>query len=100
MKKIIVLALVLFSILSCNYKEDRVLVKAEGEAILVVNTPTAGCRKCQKHIESALKNIDGVSQSILNLNTKKVSIVYSPETTSEAILSSTMEELKKKIPCR
>ena len=102
MKKTILAVSILYTLLSCNRiaKEERVLVKAEGETVLILNTPKAGCHKCQKIIEGGLQNITGVSQSILDLNSKQISIVYSPENTTPEILSSTVEALTAKIPCK
>jgi len=102
MKKIILIVLLAFTAVSCNRieKEERVLVKGENDAVLVINTPKARCLKCQKIIEDGLQNINGVNQSILDLNTKKVSIVYTPENTTPEILSATFEKLTEQIPCK
>ncbi|GAB1856878.1 hypothetical protein MHTCC0001_17140 [Flavobacteriaceae bacterium MHTCC 0001] len=102
MKTIIVIALVLLAMISCNRieKEERELVKGEDDAVLVINTPKARCHNCQKIIEDGLQNISGVSQSILNLNTKQVSIVYAPESTSPEVLNATVEKLTEQIPCK
>lgn len=102
MKKIILIALIIVSTTSCNRikKEERVLVKGENDAVLVINTPKAKCYKCQKIIEDGLQNINGVKQSILDLNLKKVSIVYTPENTTPEILSKTVVALTKQIPCK
>lgn len=100
MKKIVVIVLLVG--LSCNRikKEERVLVKGENDAVLVINTPKAMCHKCQNIIEGGLQKVDGVSQSILDLNTKQVSIVYSPENKTPEILSATVEKLTEKTPCK
>lgn len=102
MKKIILTILVIITLISCNRiaKEERVLVQAEGNAVLVLNTPKAKCHKCQKIIENGIQNVNGVSQSILNLNSKQISIVYSPENTTPEILRATVDELTTKIPCK
>ncbi len=102
MKKVVLLTLVLVSSLSCNQikEEKRVLVKGEDKEVLVINTPKARCYKCQGIIEGVLNKTEGVSQSILNLNTKEVSIVYSPETTSPEVLNATVEKLTEQIPCK
>lgn len=102
MKKTILTTLILCLIISCNFigKEERVLVKGKGDEVLVLKTPKAGCHKCQRIIEEGLLNVNGVSQSILNLNSKEISIVYSPGNTTPEILSSTVGELTKKIPCK
>lgn len=101
MKKTILAALIIFLVISCNFieKEERVLVKGKSDEVLVLNTPRAGCHKCQKIIEEGLQNIEGVSQSILNLNSKQISIVYSPENITPEILSSAVKELTIKTPC-
>lgn len=102
MKKIVVIILLALSVISCNRikKEERVLLKGENDAVLVINTPKARCHKCQKIIESGLQNIDGVSQSILDLSKKQVSIVYTPLNTTPKILNATVEKLTKEIPCK
>jgi copper chaperone CopZ len=102
MKKIILATLVVITLIACNgiAKEERVLAQGKDDAVLVLNTPKAKCPKCQKIIEDGLQNVNGVSQSILNLNSKQISIVYSPENTTPEILSATVEELTTKIPCK
>lgn len=102
MKNIVLIVLTVFAVVSCNRieKEERVLVKAANDAVLVISTPKARCHKCQKIIESGLKKVDGVSQTILDLNTKKVSIVYSPKSTNPEILTKKVEALKKQTPCK
>ncbi len=102
MKKIILIVLSILLLVSCNRigKEERILVKGEEDEVLVIDTPKARCNKCQKIIEGGLQNINGVNQSILNLNTKQVSIVYSPETTTPEILNLTVEKLTEEIPCK
>jgi hypothetical protein len=99
MKKLIFIGLTaLFS--SCVQKETRVLVFGEGEVLLELRTPTAACGKCQKVMEDGLKEVKGVSASILNLNTKKVSIAYSPKTTDSISLKKTVLQLTKQFPCK
>ena len=102
MKKIALIALLLASVVACNRikEEKRVLVKGENDAVLVVNTPKARCYKCQSIIEGGLNKMEGVSQSILNLNTKEVSIVYSPEKISPERLNTTVDDLVTQIPCK
>lgn len=102
MKKITIIALFVLSAIACNRikKEERVLVKGENDAVLVLNTPKAKCHKCQKVIEAGLQKVEGVSQSILDLSKKQVSIVYTPENTTPEILSATVEKLTEEIPCK
>lgn len=101
MKKIIIV-IILLVISSCNHiaKEERVLSLEDGDATLVIDVPKAGCKKCQKIIEEGLQNENGVQQSILNLNSKKLSIVYNPEKITPEILETTVTGLAKKIPCK
>ncbi|WP_025744114.1 heavy-metal-associated domain-containing protein [Aquimarina pacifica] len=102
MKKIILIPLILMSLVSCNHiaKEERVLIKGENDVVLVLNTPKARCHKCQKIIEDGLQKIDGVHQSILDLNIKQISIVYDPKNTTPEKLSSAVKELTTQIPCK
>ena len=87
---------------SCNQikNENRVLMQSKGDTLLVINLPSAGCDKCQKTIEGGLSDEKGVKQSILNLKTKNVSIVYDPLIISPEILKSTVTELSYKMPCK
>lgn len=102
MKNLILITLMLLSVISCNRikKEERLLVKGKNDAVLVINTPQAKCHKCQKIIEDGLQNVSGVKQSILDLKAKKVSIVYTPESTTPETLDSTVKKLTEQIPCR
>ncbi len=101
MKKAII-AVVLLLITSCNHieKEERVLIQQKGDAKLVINVPKAACKKCQRIIEEGLQNEIGVHQSILDLNSKNLSVVYAPEKTNPEILETTIEKLAKQIPCK
>ncbi|WP_109299376.1 cation transporter [Aquimarina sp. AU474] len=101
MKKVILLAIIL-AIVSCNHieQEERVLVRENGDASLVINIPKAACKKCQKIIEAGLQNENGIRQSILDLNSKNLSVVYTPEKTTPEILKATIEKLAKQIPCK
>jgi copper chaperone CopZ len=102
MKKIIAITVVVLTVLSCNRiaKEERVLVKKADDAVLKIATPKAKCLKCQKIIETGLETINGVHQSILDLNEKHVSIVYNPNHTSPEALSAAVAELTTKTPCK
>ncbi len=102
MKKILAIALMVLTVLSCNRiaKEERVLVKKADDAVLKIATPKAKCSKCQKIIETGLETINGVQQSILDLNAKHVSIVYNPNHTSPEALNAAVAELTTKIPCK
>lgn len=102
MKKTAIIILLIVTAISCNRikKEERILVKAENDTVLVINTPSAKCHKCQTIIESGLQEIEGVSQSILDLNKKQVSIVYNPENITSEKLNKTVEHLTEKTPCK
>lgn len=100
MKKAII-ALVLLGA-SCNFieKEERVLIQGNDDSIMVIDVPKAGCGKCQNIIEQGLKHQEGVQQSILDLNTKKVSILYKADKTSPEALKTTVQNLVQRIPCK
>lgn len=101
--KIILMVITSFvAIISCNQiKEDkRVLIKGANDSLLVINIPTASCENCQNVIEGGLQNEKGIKQSLLNLNTKNVSIVYDPAITSPELIKTTVTQLTYKMPCK
>jgi len=81
-------------------KEERILNITEGDATLVMTIPKAGCKKCQKIIEEGLNKETGVKQSILNLHTKNLSVLYLPKVTSAEQLKTSISALAKTIPCK
>ncbi|MGY3793273.1 cation transporter [Aquimarina sp. 433] len=92
-----ILFAVLFTSCGSNEEEEkRVLQIKEGDNTLVVNIPKAACKKCQKILEEGIFKESGVQQSILNLHTKNLSVVYTPEKTSPRILETTIERLAHK----
>lgn len=100
--RIALLILTIFVTIACNRtppKEERVLVKGETDSVVVVPVPGAVCYKCQNVIEGGLKDESGVKQSILNLHTKQVSIVYSPEKTTSEALEKKVADLIPQLPC-
>ncbi len=101
MKKLIFFFLI-FAFVSCNRipEENRVLVKEASDSVLVVSVPKARCVNCQEVIEGGLQNEKGVKQSILNLHTKELSIVYAPDVTSPEALKESVKTLKGQIPCK
>jgi copper chaperone CopZ len=105
MKKIqtIFLLLIIATIttVSCNQikEETRVIVQSEEDSLLVVKIPDAACEKCQKVIEGGLSNDKGIKQSILNLTTQEVSVVYDPKLTSEGVIMTEIQELRPNMPC-
>jgi mercuric ion binding protein len=100
MKQLVIVAFLISTLVSCMREEKRVLALNEGDKLFELSTPTAGCEKCQKIMEEGLGKIKGVNQSILNLNTKKVSISYSPNVTDTIALKNTVVALTKKFPCK
>jgi len=102
MKKLISIAIITLIFISCNKfnKEERVLVKSETDSVTVFSVTKAGCKNCQKIIEGGLKGEKGVKQSILNLNTKEVSIVYNSEVISLDVLEKKVKQMESKIPCK
>ncbi|BDS10524.1 cation transporter [Aureispira anguillae] len=102
MKTIIIVVAIFLAITSCNRipKEERVLVKGAADSVLVVAVPKARCYKCQNIIEGGLKEVKGVQQSILNLHTKEVSIVYTPDLTNPEALEGKVANLIPQLPCK
>jgi len=101
-KKLLVLSIVLFTNIACNQikEENRVLFKGANDSLLIIKIPTASCENCQKVIEEGLFFEKGVKQSILDLNTKKVSIVYNPNVTTYDIIQGSVAKLILKMPCK
>jgi len=94
--------LVIAVLMSCNHipEETRTLTVANNEKVAVFSIPKAACKNCQKVVEGGLKNENGVKQTILNLHTKEVSIVYQPDLISEDNLKEKVIKLKGEIPCK
>ncbi len=102
MKKILLTITIAFSLMACNRieKETRVLVKSNTDSLLVVNIPQASCPKCQQVIEGGLAINQGIKQSILNLTTKQVSVVYNPAITSAQVIEASLNKLIPQMPCK
>lgn len=100
--KIVIIITIALSITSCSrIKEDNsVLMKDVNDSLLVINIPSASCGNCQKVIEEGLQNVRGVKQSLLNLNTKNVSVVYNPNMASSELITKAVTQLIYKIPCK
>ncbi|WP_075342147.1 cation transporter [Tenacibaculum agarivorans] len=102
MEKILVITSIILIIASCNRigPEKRVLNVSEKDSVFVMSIPKAGCKNCQKVIEGGLAKVKGVKQTILNLNSKEVSIAYNPEDTNSKILKNKVTKLAQNIPCK
>jgi len=102
MRIIITLIATILITASCNRtppEETRTLAIGETDSVVVVPVPGAVCYKCQNVIEGGLKDELGVKQSILNLHTKQVSIVYSPTSTTAEALEEKVASLIPDLPC-
>lgn len=80
--------------------ETRVLAKTANDSVLVVAIPKAGCHNCQKVVEGGLANFKGVKQTILNLHTKEVSVLYNPNDINSNTLTKKVHSLADNIPCK
>ena len=102
MKNILVVLISLMSLFACNRiaEETRVLNVGEQDAVIVLDVPNAVCHKCQNVMEGGLALESGVKQSILNLHTKQVSIVYSPVETTAELLTEKVYDLIPQMPCK
>ena len=100
-RNLLLIAISIISAISCNQikNENRVVIKGKTDSLLIVEIPDAACDKCQKVIEDGLANQTGVKQSILNLKTKEVSIVYDPLLIAPQNLIDTVTKLSYKMPC-
>ena len=60
-----------------------VMVGCKGElAKTEINIPTAQCGMCAMTIESALKKVDGVKKSLVDMDALKVTVAYDAEVTN------------------
>jgi mercuric ion binding protein len=102
MKKIVIIIATALANSSCTQiaKEERVLVKNLSDSLLVINVPKAACENCQNVVEGGLSKVNGVKQSILNLHTKQVSIVYNPIAITSSELKNITKSLINEIPCK
>ncbi|MFN7913124.1 MAG: heavy-metal-associated domain-containing protein [Bacteroidota bacterium] len=102
MKKIVITIATALAFSSCTQiaKEERVLVKNLSDSLLVINVPKASCENCQNVVEGGLSKVNGVKQSILNLHTKQVSIVYNPSVIKANELQIKTKSLINEIPCK
>ena len=102
MKKIVITIATALAFSSCTKiaKEERVLVKNLSDSLLVINVPKASCENCQNVVEGGLSKVNGVKQSILNLHTKQVSIVYNPSVIKANELQIKTKSLINEIPCK
>ena len=101
LKSLIFGAILIFSI-ACNriQEETRVIKKGETDSLFTISLPAAGCNNCQKVVEGGLSNEKGIKQSILNLNTKEVSIVYDPKVTNPQLIAASVTKLGDQMPCK
>jgi len=57
-----------------------VMVGCKGEVEKTeINIPTAQCGMCAVTIENALKNVEGVKKSLVDMKALKVTVAYDPE---------------------
>ena len=80
---------------SCNRlpEENRVIEKGVLDEVFTVQVTEAKCPKCQKVIEDGLGLQDGVRQSILNLHTNELSVVYNPKVVSNEEINANLKKI-------
>jgi copper chaperone CopZ len=102
MKRLVFIITLACIVASCNRieKETRILVKDKKDAVLVISVPQASCRNCQKVMETGLAKSKGIKQSILNLNTKQISVVYDPSMTTVKAIETSINKLISQLPCK
>jgi copper chaperone CopZ len=59
---------------------------------LHLNVPTVHCRSCKLTIEETLEELEGVAESDVNLDTKKVTVTYAPATVGIIAITTAIEE--------
>ena len=58
-----------------------------------VNTPTIQCGMCQKTIEMGLKNVPGVTHSVVDLETKTTKVIFDKEKTDLSKIEKAISNL-------
>ena len=53
-------------------------------------TPTASCGSCRANIAEAFDDVAGVESAVLDLQSKRTTVVYDPATIDEAAISETL----------
>ncbi len=86
--KIIIIALLLTGFV--NALSSKSFASNKGGKEKVVIQTSAQCGECQEKIESAIKKLDGIKSVDLNLDTKKVTVVYDS-------LLTTLDKIKSAI---
>ena len=82
-----------------NNEERRVLRKGVLDSLLTISLPASGCNNCQKIMEEGLSVEKGIKQSMLNLKTKKVPIVYDPAVINPKLMVAVIK-LRNQMPCK
>lgn len=74
--KIIIIALLLSGF--AGSFTNKVFASSKGGKEKAVIQTSAQCGECQERIEAALKNLDGIKSHDLNLDNKKLTVVFDP----------------------
>jgi copper chaperone CopZ len=55
-----------------------------------LSTPTASCGACRARIAAAFDGVHGVESAVLDLETRRTTVAYDPDTIDEATIVETL----------
>lgn len=55
-------------------------------------TPTASCGSCRDNIAEAFEGVAGVESAVLDLRSKRTSVVYDPAVVDQAAIVATLSD--------
>ncbi|MFO0356456.1 MAG: heavy-metal-associated domain-containing protein [Sphingobacteriaceae bacterium] len=102
LNKLLCMLTCIFSFFGCQqYKPDNRMVKpGKSDSVFVAQVADAKCENCQKVIEDGMNSTDGIKQTLLNLNTKYVTVVYDPLKVKPECIQERIKLLATQIPCK
>ncbi len=56
-----------------------------------LSVPTVHCRSCQLNIEESLEELDGVATSKVDVDTKRVTVTFDPDTVAPDAITAAIE---------
>jgi hypothetical protein len=92
-------ALILFTACTKFKEEKRVAQPTKGDSVFITTISNAKCENCQAVIEDGLLKEKGIKQAILNLQTKRLTVVYNFSLNTKSKIIHKLSELQPKMPC-
>ena len=58
---------------------------------ITVSVPTVHCQSCKLNIEESLEELDGVATSKVDVDTKRVTVTFDPDTVAPDAITAAIE---------